>query len=461
MNGKPGKQTKTVQVGLLGLGTVGSGIVKALQQNSQSIAERTGCTIDIPYILVRDPQKERSVQVDPVRITTDPGSILRCPDIQVVIEVMGGVEPARTILLEALRSGKHVITANKELLAKHGSELLRVAEESGVQLLFEASVAGGIPVIRFLQGYLTANQVHEVCGILNGTTNYILTQMEQTGRSFAEVLAQAQELGYAEADPTSDVEGYDAAYKLAILTNLAYDVHVSVDEIPREGITRIQPLDLRWAREFGYTIKLIGRSRKTERGVELSVGPRLLPFTHPLARVNDVFNAVTISSDVVGDLTFIGKGAGEYPTASAVLEDLTALLRQPGRVLRSCKWDVPVQRCEADDGCQYHFVRIRVPQSVVAEAEQKIAQLLIGQGGAILQEARAATGDRTVCGLLVGGLSGRALAACLRQLPANLLAEPPLVIACVEETASGNQVAAASGPSRSAKQTGELVSQTV
>ncbi|MGB8955446.1 MAG: homoserine dehydrogenase, partial [Tumebacillaceae bacterium] len=236
---------------------------------------------------------------------------------------------------------RHVITANKELMAKHGAELLAIAEEHGVHLLFEASVAGGIPVIRMLQGYLTANRVSEISGILNGTCNYILTEMAKTGREYADILADAIELGYAESDPTSDVEGYDAAYKLAILTNLAYEAHVPVEAIERQGISRLHAADLRCADRFGCAIKLIGAAREGQDGVMLSVRPRLLPKEHPLARIDDVFNAVTIQANVVGELTFSGRGAGEFPTASAVLEDLTVLLTG-SNALRRPTWHRPL-----------------------------------------------------------------------------------------------------------------------
>lgn len=434
-------EKRIVKAGLLGLGTVGSGVLKALRQNGESIAARTGCRIEIPYVLVRDPLKKRNVTVEPERIVTDPNRVLNDREIEIVIEVMGGVEPARSIILKALRSGKHVITANKELLAKHGAELLHTAEESGVQLLFEASVAGGIPVIRFLQGYLTANRVHEVAGILNGTTNYILTQMEQTGQSFQEVLGRAQELGYAEADPTSDVEGYDAAYKLAILTNLAFDVKVPVHEIRRQGITDIEPLDLQWAREFGYIIKLLGRSRQTAQGIDLSVGPRLLPLSHPLARVNDVFNAVTISSDVVGDLTFIGKGAGEYPTASAVLEDLTALLQLSGKVLRSSSWTNPLQPFEAANELQSCFVRMKVSAESVLECDRLFFDLVKQLDGTVLHEASAAGRQEMVRGFVVAGISPKVLVELLQQSLSVHLPSQPVVIPGFEEPPLGTQEA--------------------
>ncbi|SFJ58165.1 homoserine dehydrogenase [Thermoflavimicrobium dichotomicum] len=430
------KANKTVRVGLLGLGTVGSGVMKVLLHQQALIKERTGYRIEVPHILVRDPKKKRKVKVFPEQLTTDADRIVDDQDISIVIEVMGGVEPARTILLKALRSGKHVITANKELLAKHGSELMKAAQESGVQLLFEASVAGGIPVIRFLQGYLTANRVYEISGILNGTTNYILTKMEQTGQTFAEALAEAQELGYAEADPTDDVEGYDAAYKLAILTNLAFDVEVPVSDIFREGIKEIRPIDLGWAREFGYVIKLLARSRKTERGIELSVGPCLLPLSHPLARVHDVFNAVTVYSDVVGDVTLVGKGAGEYPTASAVIEDLTALLRQSGQVLRTTCWQTSSHRCLETESSRF-FIRFTSAEQESQQLEQQLKRVIAEWGGRVIHQVKKEALGKENFGWIVQNLPRKRLIELLDQASANgLLSQQPLVLPCLDQVAT-------------------------
>jgi homoserine dehydrogenase len=323
----------SVRVGILGLGTVGGGVYKTIQNNRETIRKRTGYEVEVTSILVRDLEKERLLDIDPALLTLHPEDVLNA-ELDVLIEVMGGLEPANTMIAQALRAGRHVITANKELMAKHGAELLAVAEAHGAHLLFEASVAGGIPVIRMLQGYLTANRVKGISGILNGTCNYILTEMARTGREYADILEDAKALGYAEADPTSDVEGYDAAYKLAILTNLAYDAKVDLAQIEREGITALQAADLQLADRLGYAIKLIGSAREAQGGLQLSVRPRLLPKSHPLANIHDVFNAVTIQADVVGELTFSGRGAGEFPTASAVIEDLTALLTGESAIRR-------------------------------------------------------------------------------------------------------------------------------
>ncbi|WP_168188791.1 homoserine dehydrogenase [Thermoflavimicrobium daqui] len=376
-NQRTSKQLGIMRIGLLGLGTVGSGVIQVLEKQQELIKERTGYQIEVPLILVRDLKKKREVTVRIDQLTTEGDRVVENPDISVVIEVIGGIEPARTLLLKAIRSGKHVITANKELLAKHGAELLQEAKKAGVQLLFEASVAGGIPVIHFLQKYLTVNQVQEISGILNGTTNYILTKMEETGQSYQEALAEAQALGYAEADPTSDVEGYDAAYKLAILTNLAFDVNVDPIQIFREGITRICQVDLMWAKQLGYATRLLGRTRNTNDELYLSVEPCLLPLTHPLAQVKDVFNAVMIDSDVVGEVTLVGKGAGSYPTASAVMEDLTALMRQSEEMIRSTDWQESIK---LDSGNQMNdstfFVRLNVPNNIKEELIEKLKEMI-------------------------------------------------------------------------------------
>lgn len=315
----------TVYIGLLGLGTVGSGLVKALASHRDHIERQLGRSIAVRRCLVRDPEKPRRVRVDRELLTTDYVDILDDPAISVVVEVVGGVDPARRFVAQALLAGKHVVTANKELLAKHGDELRSLAQAARVRLLFEASAGGGIPIVHTLQSYLAANRVTALRGILNGTCNYILTQM-QSGLSFPAALARAQELGYAEADPESDIAGHDTAYKLAILSSLAFGMDVQAADVPRTGITALESVDLALAEDLGAVVKLIGEASLADGHLTLSVGPRLLPAGDPLAGVGGVLNAVTVSADIVGDLTLIGPGAGEMPTASAVLEDLMELL---------------------------------------------------------------------------------------------------------------------------------------
>lgn len=323
------ENAKVVYIGLLGLGTVGSGVVKSLATNQEHIEQRTGFSVQVRRALVRDLYKLRRVSIHPEMLTTMAQDILGDPLITVVVEVIGGIEPARTMIVSALKAGKHVITANKELLAKHGAELMATAEEMNVRLLFEASVGGGIPIVRMVEAYLTANRIYAIQGILNGTCNYILTQMDEQGSSFHFALQNAQELGYAEADPESDVLGFDAAYKLSILANMAFPIYTHLSDVQRQGIISITPYDIAVAKSLHGVIKLIGRASYDHGHVSLEVGPRIISKDHPLAGVRDVFNAVTLTADVVGELTFIGRGAGELPTASAVIEDLMEILRSP------------------------------------------------------------------------------------------------------------------------------------
>ncbi len=325
-----------IRVGLLGLGTVGQGVYDLLSRNATPIAGRAGGPIIVRRVLVSDLTKRRDVSVPPDMLTTDPEVVIGDPEIDVVVELIGcrdGVEPALRYMREAIVRGKHVVTANKEIIAKYGSELFRFAAARGVLVGFEAAVAGGIPIIKSLRECLAANRVEMILGIINGTTNYMLTRMAREGADFESVLRDAQAQGYAEADPTSDVEGYDAAYKLAILASLAFETSVRVEDVYREGITRITAEDLSYARELGCTIKLLAIAKQTERGVEVRVHPTMIPVTHPLAAVNDVFNAIFVRGDAVGELMFYGRGAGRLPTASAVVADLVEIaqaLRQGG-----------------------------------------------------------------------------------------------------------------------------------
>ncbi len=318
---------RKVQIGLLGLGTVGTGVVKALRENSGHILSQLGVSIEINKILVKDVEKERRVEVEALQLITDGSLIVDDPEIDIVVEVMGGIVPAYTLVKKAMESGKHVVTANKELLAKRGQELLQLATDRHVHLLYEASVGGGIPVIRTLQAYLSANRVSSLRGILNGTCNYILTQMAEQGSSFVSALAQAQAAGFAEADPTNDVEGLDASYKLMILASMAFPVTSGELQVQRQGITEINEVDMTVAKKMDGVIKLVAEASYDGESVTLSVGPQMIPNSDPLARIRDEFNAVLIQADVVGDLLLVGKGAGERPTASAVIEDMMAILQ--------------------------------------------------------------------------------------------------------------------------------------
>lgn len=316
---------KTVKIGLLGLGTVGSGLVSLIERNADVIERRSEVRLEIVRALVKNPNKKRSLSPD--KITFDPREIFDDPQIDIVVEVIGGIEPARTYILDALKAKKNIVTANKAVLAAHGDEILALAGNNECQVGFEASVCGGIPIIQALSSGLIANRVDELVGILNGTSNYILTRMSEEDAPFADVLRDAQEKGLAESDPTFDVKGTDAAHKLLILAELTFQVKAKMEEIVVEGIDRITPEDIKTARDFGFIIKPIAIARRDGDSMDLRVHPALLPKTHPLASVQHEFNAVLVKGDAIGEMIFYGKGAGSLPTASAVLSDIVEIAR--------------------------------------------------------------------------------------------------------------------------------------
>jgi homoserine dehydrogenase len=318
-----------LRIALLGCGVVGSEVVRLLTSQADDLAARIGAPLELVAIGVRDAAAERRVPVPPELLTDDlPGLVARV-DVDVVVELMGGIEPARTLLIQAIRRGASVVTANKALLAEHGAELYEAADEAGVDLYYEASVAGAIPLLRPLRESLAGDNVNRVLGIVNGTTNYILTKMDETGASFADALGEAQALGYAEADPTADVEGYDAAAKAAILAGLAFHTRVTLADVYREGITGVSAGDVATAQAMGHVIKLLAICERSRdgRGVSVRVHPAMIPLTHPLAGVREAYNAVFVESEAAGQLMFYGRGAGGSPTASAVLGDLVAVGR--------------------------------------------------------------------------------------------------------------------------------------
>lgn len=315
-----------INIGILGLGTVGEGVARLIKQNNKSISKKVGDTLNIKKILVKNKNKKRDAMfLD--KITFDVSEIFEDEEITIVVELIGGEEPAYTYIKKALSSGKHVVTANKEVIATHGKELFDLALENNVNLFFEASVGGGIPIIRPMKYCLAANNIKNVMGILNGTTNYILTQMTEKGAHFDEVLKEAQRKGYAESDPTADVRGYDAARKLAILSSIAFNTRIIPKNISVEGIEKINVKDIKYAQEMGCVIKLIAQGRKREEGVELFVAPVFLKKTHPLAGVNDAYNAIFLEGDAIGKVMFYGQGAGMMPTASAVVADIMDVTR--------------------------------------------------------------------------------------------------------------------------------------
>mgnify|MGYP000953337851 FL=1 len=318
---------KKVRIALMGLGNVGTGVWTILNSNKKEIMKRSGYEVEVAKILVRDRDKQRDVEVPDEIVTTDFSDILEDDSIKIVVEVMGGINPAREYMLKCMDRKKHIVTANKMLLATGGDELFEKADSKGVMFNYEASVAGGIPIISGIDESLTANKIEELYGIVNGTTNYILTKMQLEKLDFDVALKQAQDMGYAEADPTSDIEGFDAQYKLAILSSLAFGTKINVDNVYREGITKIKSIDIRYAKKFDMVIKLLAIAKESEGKLELKVHPTMIPEAHPLANVYDSFNAIFIKGNAVGDLMFYGRGAGSLPTGSAVVSDIIAILR--------------------------------------------------------------------------------------------------------------------------------------
>ncbi|MDX1594014.1 MAG: homoserine dehydrogenase [Gammaproteobacteria bacterium] len=316
-----------VNVGLLGLGTVGAGTVNVLQRNAEEITRRAGRGIRVAHAAARDLTATRACPTDGIRLTDDPFEVVRDPEVQVVAELIGGYEPARELVLEAIAQGKHVVTANKALIAQYGNEIFAAAHAQGVVVAFEAAVAGGIPVIRALREGLAANRIEWVAGIINGTGNFILTEMRDKGRDFSDVLAEAQQLGYAEANPVFDVEGIDAAHKLTILASIAFGIPLQFDRVYTEGITKITRGDVAYAEELGYRIKHLGIARRNGAGIELRVHPTLIPERRLLANVDGVMNAVLVMGDAVGPTLYYGAGAGAEPTASSVVADLVEVTR--------------------------------------------------------------------------------------------------------------------------------------
>ncbi len=314
--------SRSVKVGLLGCGHVGSALVRLITENGDAIEARTGVHLEVGRVAVRNLARERDVALPASVFTHDATAVVTDDDIDIVVEVIGGIEPARELIIEALKAGKPVVTANKELLANVGKELFETAEGAGVDLLFEASVAGGIPLIRPLRESLAGDRIRRVMGIVNGTTNYILSNMAESGASFSDALAEAQTLGYAERDPTADVEGFDAAAKGAIIATIAFGARVVAGDVYREGISEISDADIASAGELGYAVKLLAVADETDQGIAVRVHPTMLPTSHPLASVRDSFNALFIEADAVGELMFYGRGAGGMPTASAVLGDV-------------------------------------------------------------------------------------------------------------------------------------------
>jgi homoserine dehydrogenase len=348
-----------ITLGILGLGTVGTGVIKLLGRDPR---------FRIKWVAVRDMSKPRAVDLPAVRLTDDPWEVVNDPEVEIIVEVAGGITPIYELITSAVRLGKQIVTANKELIAKHGPEIFELADQNNVTVLFEAAVGGGIPLISTLQRGLQANQISSVAGILNGTTNYILTAMEATGSSFEDALVEAQQLGYAEADPTNDVEAFDVAYKITILASLAFGRFVNPDAVYRQGITRIGDIDINIAREFGYRIKLIGLARRGAGCLDVRAHPMLVSLHHPLASVEGANNAIFIEGSAVGQIMLLGPGAGQMPTASAVVGDiinLASALKLPdfAPYFQPEIDPHPVPVCNVDDGESAFYVRLETEDS--------------------------------------------------------------------------------------------------
>lgn len=371
-------EKKSVKVGLMGFGTVGTGVVRIVQAHQEDLQKQTGLGIEIHKILVQDKEKNRSIPSMEKLITVDVNDLIHDPEIDVVVEVIGGIHPAKEYILGALDSGKHVVTANKDLMALHGGEILQKAQEKGCDVFYEASVAGGIPILRALVEGFSSDRITKMMGIVNGTTNYILTKMSQEGADYAEVLKEAQALGYAEADPTSDVEGYDAARKMAILSTLGFRVSMNLEDVAVKGISRVSKEDIAYGKKLGYEVKLLGLAKRDDDEIEVSVQPTMVHKSHPLASVHGVFNAVYVYGEAVGETMFYGPGAGELPTATAVVSDLVTVVKNMklGVNGRSMVAPYKEKRLKADDKkYSKYFLRIIVTdkRGVLARITQLLA----------------------------------------------------------------------------------------
>ena len=412
----------TIKIALLGAGTVGSGVIQALSMNADIIAGRSGAYIEIKKILVRDAKKQRP-EVNGILLTDNFDEILDDEEISIVVEVMGGLSPARDYMLRSMAAGKHVVTANKDVIAQHLSELYTAANENTVDFLYEASVGGGIPIIKPLKECLTANKISEIMGVINGTTNYMLTKMTEKHISYDAVLRRAQEKGYAEANPSADVDGLDAARKAAILASLAFDTIVEFEDVSVEGISHITEDDIEYGLNLGYVIKLLAVGRNTEEGIDVRVHPVFLPKTHPLASINGVFNAVFVRGNVIGEAMFYGRGAGSLPTASAVVADVIEVARDivagtTGRM----KYRIGAKKklCPVEKTRSSYYLRL-----VVADEPGVLGEIAttFGRAGvslrSVIQARSTVSGDAEIVAVthVVTHAAASAAAASLQALP--------------------------------------------
>jgi homoserine dehydrogenase len=433
---------KPIQVGLLGLGTVGSGTIEVLRRNREEIARRAGREIVIKVASARDLTKERAVSLEGIELVPTAGLIVSRPDIDIVVELIGGDTAARDLVLKAIDNGKHVVTANKALLAKHGTEIFARAHAKGVMVAFEASVAGGVPIIKAIREGLTANRIEWIAGIINGTCNYILSEMRDKGLPFDMVLAEAQRLGYAEADPAFDVEGIDAAHKLTILSAIAFGIPMQFDKVYTEGITKLTAIDLKYAEGLGYRIKLLGITRRAKNGIELRVHPTLIPARRLIANVEGVMNAVLVHGDAVGPTLYYGRGAGAEPTASAVVADLVDVTRmatsdpeqrvphlafQPDRLS-----DAPILSMEEVQTASYLRLRAIDRPGVLADVTRICADLSISIDAIFQKEA--GEGEEQVDVVILTHLAPeKNVNAAIRRIEALATIPAPVVRIRLEE----------------------------
>jgi homoserine dehydrogenase len=425
-----------VKVGLLGLGTVGGGTVRVLKRNAAEIARRAGRGIEVVHAAARDTSRAHPEDIVGMRITQDPFEVVNDPEVEVVVELMGGYSPARELVLKAIENGKHVVTANKALIATHGNEIFAAAQRKGVTVAFEAAVGGGIPVIKAIREGLAGNTIQWLAGIINGTGNFILTEMRDKGRDFADVLAEAQRLGYAEADPTFDVEGIDAAHKLTILASIAFGIPLQFERVYTEGITKITREDVAYAGELGYRIKHLGIARRASGGIELRVHPTLIPQRRLIANVDGVMNAVLVYGDAVGPTLYYGAGAGAEPTGSAVVADLVDVVRaltsdpenrvphlafQPGSLS-----DLPILPMAEVQTAFYLRLRVADRPGVLAEITRILGSREISIEAILQKETDDASGEATIIILTHGVREGNMMDA-IADIEALTTVKAPVV----------------------------------
>jgi homoserine dehydrogenase len=391
----------TVRIGLLGCGIVGGATARILQEHAGDLRQRSGLSIEIARVAVRSLAKPREVDLPAEMWTTDPWLVVSDPEIDVVVEAIGGIEPARDLILEAIKSHKHVVTANKELLSSLGQEIMEAADRAEVDLLFEAAVAGGIPIIRPMKESLAGDRVKRIIGIVNGTTNFILSRMSETGESFAQALEEAERLGYAEMDPTSDIEGFDAAAKLAILASIGFNARVVAGDVHREGISRVTQSEIRAAHELGYEIKLLAVADIHDGQIAARVHPSMVPRNHPLASVRDVFNAVFVEANEAGELMFFGRGAGGGPTGSAVVGDIVEVARNIANGSRgvgcTCYRDRARIRPQDEARVRYHVVLSVLDQPGVLSA---VAGVFAAHGISIASVRQEGAGEEATLAII-------------------------------------------------------------